>query len=421
MAWLESTFYEFFEHSTNEHNELVVVRSARAPIKDLPQIYWEDGSPWDEANAWSLHRAAPRDVDIQTVKRTMKHVCRYATYLEEEGLDWRHFPLRKDERVLWKFRRTLIQERDEGILEGSTAASCMSAVIMFYRFADVHNLVGAIGPMWENRSVTISINDRAGFKRTIVRTSTDLKIKNVKRVAGVRLEEGLLPLRADDMTSLINYSAMRCTVELHLMLSTGFFTGARVGTVVTLTVSSPYTAREIAEWPGVFHLPVGPGTNVATKSSVKGNILFPRRLLNDLKAFATSTERLKREVKARPEDKNVLFLTRSGRPYSTDKVGSLIRALRKEAIAEGMQFMQRFKFHDSRATFGSNLIGILLDHLPPSEALGIVKDAMLHKEEKVTFGYIKFRERNTAKEKANAAYHEAFTGRRHVSWDKQDA
>ena len=124
MAWLEFICYEFFEHSINDQNELVVVPSTRSPIEDLPQIFWENRSPWDEANAWGLHRAAPRDVDIQTVKRTMKHLCRYATYLEEEGLDWRHFPLRKDERVLWKFRKQLIQERDEGILEGSTAASC---------------------------------------------------------------------------------------------------------------------------------------------------------------------------------------------------------------------------------------------------------------------------------------------------------
>jgi HJR/Mrr/RecB family endonuclease len=78
MAWLESILYEFFEHAIDQHNELVAVHSARSPIEDLPQIYWEDGRPWDEANAWSLHRAAPRDIDIQTVKRTMKHLCRYA-------------------------------------------------------------------------------------------------------------------------------------------------------------------------------------------------------------------------------------------------------------------------------------------------------------------------------------------------------
>src|SRR5258708_7056070 len=100
MAWLESIFYEFFDHSIDQHNELVGVRSARSPIVDLPQIFWEDGTPWDEANAWSLDRAAPKNLDIETVKGTMKHICRYATYLEGEGIDWRHFPLRKDERVL---------------------------------------------------------------------------------------------------------------------------------------------------------------------------------------------------------------------------------------------------------------------------------------------------------------------------------
>ncbi|SDC49730.1 hypothetical protein SAMN05421548_107112 [Paraburkholderia lycopersici] len=205
------------------------------------------------------------------------------------------------------------------------------------------------------------------------------------------------------------------------MLSTGFFTSARLGTVVTLTVSSLYTAHEIPDWPGVFNLPVGPGTAVATKFSVGGSLLVPRELLDDLKTYATSTARLKREVKAPPGDKNVLFLTRSGRPFSVNTVGALVRALREKTLGQGMQFMQTFKFHDSRATFGTNLLNILLEHLSPSEALGILKDAMLHKDEKATLSYIKFRQSSEAKQKANLAFYEAFTGRRHVSWGGQDA
>ncbi|PRX33322.1 phage integrase family protein [Paraburkholderia sp. BL18I3N2] len=421
MAWLEYISYQFTEHSLDVNNDLMEASTQRAPIEDLPQIFWEDGTPWDEANVWGLERATSSGLDIETVHRTMKHLCSYANYLEGANLDWRHFPVRKDERVLTKFKGYLIKERDDGIIADSTASACMSAAIMFYRFADLHDMVGAVGPMWVEKSVNIAINDRLGFKRALVRITTDLKIKNTKRVEGVRLEEGLLPLLAADMMQLLAYCADKCTLELHMMLSVGFFTGARVGTVVTLTVTSLYTARESPEWPGVFLLPVGPGTGVSTKLSVKGNILVPRALLNDLKIYATSPTRLKREVKADSTSKDVLFLTRSGRPYSVADVGALVRALRTEATAEGMHFMERFKFHDSRATFGTSLTSILLAHLNPAEALGIVRDALLHKDERTTFDYIRFRERSDAKEQVATDYHEAFTGFRHRDWNKLDA
>ncbi|KAK44902.1 integrase [Caballeronia jiangsuensis] len=421
MAWLELVHHEFYEYSFDDNKELVITPSSRPSIENLPQIFWEDGAPWDEVNAWSLDRAVSGHVLIETVQRLMRHLCRYANYLEKQSLDWRYFPVAKDKRVLVTFRGYLVEQRDADIIEGSTASSCMNATIMFYRFGDLHNLVGAVGPMWEERNVFIAINDRSGFKRTLARVSTDLKIKNNKRVPIARLEEGLLPIRSSDMSTLNAHTATKCTIEFHLMLSIGFFTGARIGTIVTLTVSSLNTAREASDWPGVFYLPVGPGTTIATKHSVKGNILVPFKLFKDLKTFATSTERLKREALALPEHQDILFLTRSGKPFTVDTVGALVRGFRASCLKEGMQFMSRFKFHDSRATFGTNLLSILLVHLPPSEALGVLRDAMLHKDEETTFDYIKFNERTEAKEKVASEYSALFTGRRHVNWDQLDA
>lgn len=422
MAKLDYIHYEFHDASLSESGELVwTKRPDEKAIERLPQIYWEDNSGWDEANVWALDRAASGVVTNETTKRTMKHLSQYASFIEARGIDWRHFPVRLEEQVLRKFRKHLIDERDNGILAGSTASNCMNSVIQFYRFADLHNLIGNDAPMWRDRPAVIPYHDKAGFKRAMLRLSSDLSIPN-RGPVGNRLEEGLLPLRSEHMTELLAYTAKHATEELHLMLGGGFFSGARLGTVTTLTVTSLETAREDPHTPGVFLLPVGPGTGIATKFSVKGDLTMPKVVLDDLKMYALSTKRLLREAKARREHKNLLFLTRRGRPYTVGTVDRLVQELRLGAVAAGMQFMRNFKFHQSRATFGTWLLDILLQSgAGTTDALGIVRDAMLHKDEATTLGYIKFRESSRAKQHAAAAFNEAFTGLRSRNWNNEHA
>ncbi|CAB3690593.1 site-specific integrase [Paraburkholderia rhynchosiae] len=422
MARLDYIHYDFHDASLGENGELVWTKQTdKAPIERLPQIYWANHSGWDEVNAWALDRAASDTVDDETVKRSMKYLYQYADFIEGEQIDWRHFPIRREQQVLRRFRKHLIKQRDEGTLASSTVSNCMSTVIQFYRFADLHNLIGNSAPMWKDRLAVIPFHDTAGFKRTAVRLSSDLSIPNRKTI-GVRLEDGLLPLHADHMNQLVAYTAKHATEELHLMLCTGFFTGARVGTVTTLTVTSLQTAREDPRTPGLFLLPVGPGTGICTKFSVKGDLMVPKAVLDDLKKYSLSTERLLREAKARPEHKDLLFLTRTGRPYAVGTVDRLVQDLRRRAVKAGMRFMANFKFHQSRATFGTWLLDVLLTSgASPTDALGIVREAMLHKDETTTMGYVKFRTTTRAKQKAAIAFNEAFTGFRSRDWDSEDA
>jgi integrase len=315
----------------------------------------------------------------------------------------------------------LIERVESGTLAGSTAANSMSAVIQFYRFADLHNLVRADSPMWVDRLAVIPFHDTAGFKRSMVRLSSDLKIPNRKRV-GATLEDGLLPLRSEHMSALLAYTAKHEIEELHLMLSTGFFTGARIGTITTLTVTGLETAREDPLTPGIYLLPVGPGTGVSTKFSVSGELMVPKAVLTDLKTYASSTTRLLREAKANRDGKDLLFLARSGRPYTVETVNRLVHEMRKRAVLAGLRFMHRFRFHQSRATFGTWLVQILLDSgVKTTDAIRIVRDAMLHKNEATTLGYITFLEKTRAKGKAAAAFNAAFTGLSNRNWDTVDA
>lgn len=419
MARVAYLSHEFYEPSLGATGELLWNPDvAKKPIERLPQIYWNDGRAWDEANVWALDRAASGDVVEETIARAMKYLCAFANYLERRGMDWRHFPLRRQDQVLRKFRKHLMDERDDAMLASSTATSCMNVVIQFYRFANMHGLVGARVPMWADRTVVIPFHDATGFKRAIVQKSTDLSIPNRKPV-GSTLEDGLWPLCAEHMDNLLAYTARHETPELHLMLSTGFFSGARIGTITTLTVTSLLTAREDPLVPGVFRLPVGPGTGIATKFSVPGDLMVPKAVLADLIAYASATMRLLREAKTPRVHKNRLFLTRRGQPYTVGTVDRLVNDMRRRAVSAGMQFMEQFTFHQSRATFGTWLVELLLNAgASVTDALGIVRDAMLHKDESTTLRYIKFPQNTEARQRAAAAFNQAFTGLANRNWNQ---
>ena len=327
----------------------------------------------------------------------------------------------KKERALWLFRGYLIDQRDKGLLAGSTATNCMLAVISFYRFAQTQKLVRGKGPLWADRTVVIPFHDMAGFERSILVLTSELSIPNKQR-PGVQLEDNLLPLRSEHMTELLEYTAHNEEEELHYMLSTGFFTGARLGTVITLTDNCLWKALEDPLVPGIHRLKVGPGTGIDTKSDVSGELLIPEAVLEDLRTYATSTRRLLRAAKADPVDKHRLFLTRSGKPYSVPTVNRLVQELRIRATKSGLLFMHDFKFHRSRATFGTWLVEILLNaRVPITGAIGFAREAMLHKDEAMTLRYIKFYQNSEVKKLADKAFSEAFAGISKRDWNKYSA
>lgn len=389
-------------------------------IHRLPQIFWDSGEGWAEANHWVLEKIVSRGSHLDTAKGLMKHLHAYACYLEEHKLDWRHFPTKLAERAVVRFRGDLIQQIERGSLASSTARSRINAVVQFYRHAAAHDFVSPATPMWRDRLVVIRYFDTMGFKRALTRLSTDLAIPN-RSIVGVRLEDGLLPLNETHTTELLEFTAREETTELHLMLSIGFFTGARLGTITSLRIENLEQARPDPYMEGFFLIRVGPGTGVATKLDVEGDLLFPRMLLEELKRYAYSTERLKRESKAPAGQRSILFLTSRGKKYSNNSVARLMTGLRRSAVRAGLRFMERFKFHQTRATYGTWLMKLALSVTTVAAAIEFVKNAMLHKHESTTFTYVKFLDVNKGKQQVSKAFHEAFTGLHVRDWDDFDA
>lgn len=388
----------------------VAETSVRA-VDRLPQVFWTEGQSWREVNLWALELGRKRDLKIKTVHSLMEHLHKYANWLEQEEIDWRHFPQTKSDRVLVRYRGELVDARNRGALSPSTTTARMNAVIRFYRYAASRRFISRDAPKWQDKSVVLRYFDTVGFERTMTRVTTDISIPNRTRL-GIRLEDGLLPLTEQHMTELLRFAKENASEELYLMLLIGCFTGARLGTITTLREPALNNAVRDPKVPGMWVVPVGPGTGIATKFDVAGELLIPDQLMTILKAYATSRRHLDRVIKAIDANKSYLFLTRFNNPYKGVAADREMVDLRRAGQAAGLKFLQKFKFHQTRATFGTWVMSICLKTSSVKAAIEFVKRAMHHKNESTTFGYITFIEHTQAKIEVANSFTEAFLGLR---------
>lgn len=422
MAALEFIYYIPHRAIVDAQGQVAWERDAACPpIKNLPQLFWSDGTPWLEVNLWAQQRATTGKTDIKTVRSNLGHLHKYAQWLEREEVDWRHFPMLERDRVLIRWRKHLIELRDKyGLLAPSTATHRMNATILFYRYSRAHDLIGRDSPMWQDRQVLHRFHDTHGFERTMLLSSADLAIPNRAR-RGLQLEDGLTPLTRDQMHELLAFTAHEghASRELRLMLLLGFFSGARIETITDLKRGTLAKAVADPATPGLMYLAVGPGhtPRVATKFDVQGQIMVPDWLHQALLEYAGDVTRLKREALAEPEDKDLVFLTRFGRRYadressSGTAIGRAMVDLRRKAAAAGMKFAKHFHFHMTRATFGTWLTTTLLEKGQNAKAvLTFVSDAMLHKDVETTLRYIKFVEQTPIKIEVANEFTLAFLG-----------
>ncbi|MBK1681422.1 site-specific integrase [Rhodocyclus tenuis] len=380
-------------------------------VDRLPQIFWQSGEPFREVNVWALEMARNRDVKLRTVISAMEHLHKYANWLErvEPPVDWRHFPQSKAERVLVRYRGYLIDQRDADALKPSTTTARMSAVIRFYRFASGRNFISREAPKWQDKTVVLPYFDTAGFQRAMTRVTTDLSITNRAR-SGLRLEDGLLPLTQEHKLDLLEFAHHNVSPELYLMLMTGFFIGARLGTIISLRTTALDNAISDPALKGMWLVKAGPGTGISTKFDVHGALMIPNQLMAQLRAYVTSRRHLDRVTKAAAGDKTLVFLTRFSAPYKVTSVDREMVDLRRAGQAAGLKFLQKFKFHQTRATYGTWLMKLCLEVSSVKASIAFVKDAMFHKHEATTFNYVRFIEKTKESIAIEKVFAESFMG-----------
>lgn len=387
------------------------VTAKEAKPRAMPHIFFDDGEPWVAANEYALERIqTARGNNPKTIVSLMGHLKAYACWLENTDTDWLSFPKKKKDRCLFRYRGFLIEQRDAGLLSSSTVSTRMNAVIRFYRWAKGTGWIDR-KELWGDRVKVISFETSVGFQRTMAVTSTELSIPNRKRMRSV-LEDGLLPITLENRRILLSFLHEHQMVELYLMTLIGCFTGARSETIRTLRVSSIENAFEAEISPSVKYISVGPGTRVKTKFDVSGQILFPTQLVNELERYAYSVRRLVRQSRAADEDKSLLFLTVRGNQYSDTTFAKLVSDLRVQMIAAGLSQFKSFIFHQTRATFGTQLMTFAINTLKSqADAIAFVRDAMLHKHESTTWKYINFIEQEPIREKLSEEFFNVFTGK----------
>lgn len=388
------------------------------PLSGLPQLFWSAGNPWREANHWLMDRATSGDVDLKTVLSNASALHAYANWLEENEVGWLEFPPLRKDRCLVRFRGALIALRKAGEIAPSTASQRMRSVVKFYRWMHDGGLVDTAWPMWQERVFGITIQDRVGFNRTILVRGTDLGIPN-RRISSCDLEGGLLPVSSEARDEILEFVREYSSREMFLILSLGFFTGMRLGSICDLKGKTLERAIPEPNAPGLYRLAIGPGASppVATKMDVTGLIFIPEQLLNELKEYFYDIERLKRESLASKEEKNLLFLTRFGNSFAsrgTNKsVAINVEMTRLRKLSRKLdkaRQLHNFKFHQSRATFATQLATIAIDIIGPLQAISVVKDALLHKLETTTLKYIKFVQRAPVKAALSNTFSAAFLG-----------
>jgi integrase len=380
------------------------------PTPNVPHIFFDDGEPWLAANAYALNKLdSVIGNNIKTVASNMSHLKAYACWLEDHGVDWRHFPKKKKDRCLFQYRGFLIKQREVGLLSPSTTSSRMAAIVHFYRWAQVYGWVDR-EPMWEDKTKAIQFFTSVGFSRTMSVISSELSIPNRRRI-GTGLEDGLQPLRDENRAELLSFLFENGKVELYLMAMIGFFTGARSETIRTLRLSSLDNAVSDPTIPSMKRITVGPGTAVKTKYDVSGALLFPSELVDQLERYAYSARRLNRQARASDKDRTLLLLTERGNAYSETSFTKLISHLREKLAMAGLDQFREFKFHQTRATFGTQLMRLAMNILPSQvDAIVFVRDAMLHKDEATTWKYVKFIEKEPVKEALSDEFFNLYVG-----------
>lgn len=413
MATLEFINYQHRRIEVKD-GEIIWKELNRKPIENLPQIIWENNSPWSEVNLWALEQATSSKLNIKTVRSNMSHLLAYAKWLESESIDWWHFPERESERCLVRFRGALIQSRASGECAPSTTSQRMSSVIRYYKWLKDKGLISPDWPMWKDRLIGVKITNSFGLEHTLRVSSTDLAIPNRTVAGAIKLEDGLLPLSAKGMKEVLTLADTEASEELSLMLRIGFFTGLRLGSITDLKVSTLQNATIIPNV-GLKTLSVGPGARppVATKFDVTGSVPIPQELIDTLLNYAISTRRLKRQAIAAPEDQDTLFLTRFGNTYSSSNsraVNVEMYRFRNTGVKLGVNFLRGFHFHRTRATYATEIMKVALNFMSVSDSIQFVKEACLHKDESTTMKYIKFIETNKTMKEASDAFTHAFMG-----------
>ena len=396
---------------------------------EFPLILQGDGSPSEIFNLYLLKRLQQTvQYDFKTFASIANQFVDFQRFLEDKQLDCLKFHKLKPQNAIFKYRRRLIEQANAGLISASSARGRINAVVNFYRFLVIEDLVDhqRYGIPFQDVYKYIAVDNEFGIRRKMAIKSHDLAIHVPAKAHNPEaIVDGgeLSPLTVEEQAVVLR-ALKKSSREYQLMFYLALFTGARLQTICTLRIKCLFN-RE-SDNHGFIRLPVGAGTGIDTKFQKPMTLLIPHWLAQDLKIYINSEQACQRRQKSNyaDSDKNYVFLTKLGTPFYTSKAeqqeltekiktsdsfGTRLKLYEGEAVRSYLKVVllpeirlidpqfQHFKFHDLRASFGMNLLESQLQHLPEGHnhmtAVEYVQARMGHRNISTTLQYLNYKSR----------------------------
>ncbi|USI86364.1 site-specific integrase [Acinetobacter johnsonii] len=396
---------------------------------EFPIIVQGDGQPSEIFNLYLMKKLQQTiQYDFKTFASTSNQLIDFHRFLEDEKLDCLKFNKLKQLNAIFKYRTRLIDQVNAGLIGASSARGRINAVVNFYRFLVIEDLVDhqRYGIPFQDVYKYIAVDNEFGARRKMAIKSHDLAIHvPAKAHNSEAIVDGgeLSPLTVEEQTVVLK-ALQQSSREYQLMFYLALFTGARLQTICTLRIENLFNRESDSH--GFIRLPVGAGTGVDTKFQKPMTLLIPNWLAQDLKIYINSEQARQRRQKSNygDSDENYVFLTKLGTPFYTSKAeqqkltekiktsnlfGTRLKLYEGEAVRSYLKVVllpeislidpqfPSFKFHDLRASFGMNLLESQLQHLPEGHsamtAVEYVQARMGHRNISTTLQYLNYKSR----------------------------
>ncbi|WP_444996704.1 tyrosine-type recombinase/integrase [Aliikangiella sp. IMCC44359] len=378
----------FIVHSNDFEVELYNYsrqRTRKVSAKGFPTFYSSKGQYIYPVNLWLNYLVNVRnDKDINSNVRALK---RYWKFLEKHELEWNHFPTSKMLKPTYRFRNDdLLYSARRGDIQFSTASIYINHVVKFYEWAASEKLITFSGENSPFEFEAVKVQNKGALRHInshfIVRT-TDLRIKKPAR----NEEQQLNPLSEDELLAMgKTLSGFSEEFIIHQLLQ--LQSGLRVSEASTFPMNltfnpSPNRTR--------YEVEIGPHAGVHTKYGKIRKIEINSNLMKRMYLYSISERRSKRASKIVQENKKFepLLLNQRGLPLTSNNIQQYFRRLRI-SIRENYSLPFNHRTHDLRATYGTYRLASLLSELQPDEAMALIMGWMGHKNEKTTWMYLRY-------------------------------
>jgi integrase len=412
----------------------------------FPLLLLSNRALWKYANNYLLYKLESEDLPhTSTLSSIADSIKYFGNYCLETEIDYL-VCTRKSNSPLRRYRRNLSDRITKGELAASTAKSHMSNLVNFYRhLLDVEHVKFEFPP-WHDREAKIVISDtgRGGYVKTVRTSDVSQAIKGrvstqMKReyctYEGRIIDGGeLRPLNIKEQEILLTALKDLNHPEMTLIFIIALCTGARLQTILTLrydnfTYEPEEPITEVAVYAGRYNKN-GNGL-VDSKDDKSITIYFPIELYKKVQLYLNSERVLKRRKKSKHQPENLdnqyIFLSQQGHPFYMSKSDNNAKFYRQRPSGQAvttfvcerlkpklskLHFTGSFKFHDTRATFGMNIVDSELELMKGKENIGeaidglfrFVKVRMCHNQLSTTQQYLDFNQNNKVVKEAKLGW-----------------